>query len=184
MMDGEAVYGGIYLQLPETLETKRLVFRKLHPDDLELIYRQFSDPEMCRFFSEPPCTREEAEEIIVHYQTTGDKGYYRYAMFNKNSGQFIGTCGYHYWDQELHQVEIGYDIWKEHWRQGYMAEAMPELISICFDHLGVNCIYILTDPSNVASIGAARMFGFAEADPCRDITDNVLCMKLLRPEKN
>jgi ribosomal-protein-alanine N-acetyltransferase len=124
---------------------------------------------------------EEAKGIIEHYQNPEGKDYLRYGMFDKKSDTFIGTCGYHYWDKERKQVEIGYDIWKEYWRQGYISEALPVLINICFEYLGVNCIYILTHPQNKASIASVKKFGFIECESCRkpDVKPQI-CMKLMR----
>lgn len=82
--------------IESTLQTRRLAFRFLTPDDLDVIYRQFSDPEMCRYFSEPPCSLEVARGIIAHYQNPQGKPYLRYGLFDRQSGEFIGTCGYHY----------------------------------------------------------------------------------------
>lgn len=157
-------------------------FRLLNSSDIEVVYRQFSDPDMCRYFSEPPCDMEEAIGIIEHYQNPDGKGYLRYGMFDKETAEFIGTCGYHYWDNEHKQVEIGYDIWKDYWRQGYMSEALPVLINICFKHLGVNCVYILTHPQNKASAECVKKFGFKEREPCRYTEEEQKCMKLLLEE--
>lgn len=171
------------MRLSEPFITKRMKFRLLNLKDIEVIYRQFSDPDMCKYFSEPPCDREEAKGIIEHYQNPEGKGYLRYGMFDKNTDAFIGTCGYHYWDNELKQVEIGYDIWKDYWRQGYILEALPILINICFEYLGVDCIYILAHPQNKASIASVSKFGFKECAPCRKPdTEPQICMSLLRTE--
>lgn len=169
------------MRLSEPFITERMKFRLLNLKDSEVICRQFSDPDMCRYFSEPPCDMEEAKGIIEHYQNPEGKGYLRYGMFDKNTDAFIGTCGYHYWDNELKQVEIGYDIWKDYWRQGYISEALPILINICFEYLGVDCIYILTHPQNKASMASVRKSGFKECEPCRKAdVETQICMKLLR----
>ncbi|QHW31399.1 GNAT family N-acetyltransferase [Paenibacillus rhizovicinus] len=149
-------------------------------DDADVVYRQFSDPDMCAFFSEPPCDYAEALEIIEHYRNPDGEDHLRYGMFDKETNAFVGTCGYHFWDPARKQVEIGYDIWKDYWKQGYMTEAMPVLIDICFKRLGVDCIYILTDPRNAASVAAVAKFGFTHAAPCRDTDDGTICLKLLR----
>jgi [ribosomal protein S5]-alanine N-acetyltransferase len=168
------------MRLSEPFETRRMKFRLLKINDIEVINRQFSDPDMCKYFSEAPCDWEEAKGIIEHYQNPEGKGYLRYGMFDKETDAFIGTCGYHYWDHELKQVEIGYDIWKDYWKQGYVSEALPVLINICFEHLGVDCIYILTHPQNKASMASVRKFGFIDCEPCRDSGEETKCMKLLR----
>lgn len=171
------------LNLSEPFSTKRLNYRLLNKSDIKVIHRQFSDPDMCMYFSEPPCDLEEAMSIIEHYQNPEGKDYLRYGMFDKENETFIGTCGYHYWDKEQKQVEIGYDIWKEYWKNGYMSEALPALLDICFGYLNVNCTYILTNPQNKASIATVKKYGFTECEPCRkpDVEPQ-LCMKLLKPE--
>lgn len=172
------------MSLPLQLESKRMKFRMLTLNDIEVVCRQFSDPDMCKYFCEAPCDLEEAKNIIEHYQNPEGKGYLRYGMFDKDSDSFIGTCGYHFWDQESKQVEIGYDIWKAHWRKGYLSEALPILINICFDYLAVDCIYILTHPENKASQASVRKFGFKECEPCRVTDDKPKCMKLMRSNWN
>lgn len=168
------------LKLPNLLETSRMKLRFLTINDLPAIHKQFSDPDMCTYFSEPPCSLQEAQDIIEHYQEPQGKSYLRYGMFLKESGVFIGTCGFHYWDCERKQVEIGYDVWKDFWRQGFVSEVLPELIRICFDYLQVECIYILTHPGNKASIASAQKFGFTESQPRRGTDEGELCMALMR----
>lgn len=167
------------MSIPLNLESTRMHFRLLNMDDIDVVYRQFSDLDMCSFFSEPPCTLNESKEIIEHYQEPEGKGYLRYGMFHKKTGEFIGTCGFHYLDKKLKQVELGYDIWKEHWKQGYATEALEQLIPLCFNYLEVECIYILTHPSNTGSIACVKKFYFTESDLCRNTEDDVICMKLL-----
>ncbi|MNC19043.1 anhydro-N-acetylmuramic acid kinase [compost metagenome] len=168
------------LKIPDSFETSRMMLRFLSIEDLPAVYRQFSDNDMCAYFSEPPCSQQEAQEIIEHYREPEGKGYLRYGMFDKDNGAFIGTCGYHYWDCERKQVEIGYDVWKQFWRQGYVSEALPELIRICFDHLGVDYIYILTHPQNQASIASVQKLGFTASPPLRNTEEEQLCMALMR----
>lgn len=168
------------MNLSEPFETKRMNFRLLEINDITVICRQFSDMDICRYFSEPPCNMEEAKEIIEHYQAPERKNYLRYGIFDKLHNAFIGTCGYHYWDTELKQVEIGYDIWKDYWKQGYMSEALPVLMDICFTHLGVDLIYILTHLQNQASQATVIKFGFKECALRRFINDEQqICMELL-----
>ncbi len=160
-----------------------MVVRLLTPDDLDAVQRQFSDPDMCRYFSEPPCTREEAKAIIEHYRSPEGQDHLRYGLFDKQTGAFIGTCGYHCWDALRKQVEIGYDIWKEYWRKGYVGEILPVLIDLCFASLGVECVYVLIHPDNIASIATARKFGFLPCEPLRAYEGPAqVCLKLLRTD--
>jgi ribosomal-protein-alanine N-acetyltransferase len=169
------------MSLKNQIETERLKLRFLDDSDLNDVYHQFSDPEMCQYFSEPPCDMTEAKEIIDHYKNPEGKGYLRYGLFDKQTDAFIGTCGYHYLDRDKNQVEIGYDIWKDYWRQGYASEVLPILLQVCFDELEVDCIYVLVDPKNEASIATVRKFGFKDCDFCREPdTEQTICMKLIK----
>ncbi len=168
---------------PYPFETERLTFRLLTLDDLQVIYRQFSDPEMCRYFSDPPCNMDEARGIIAHYQDPEGKDHARFGLFDKRTGAFIGTLGYHFWDPQRKQVEIGYDVWKNYWQQGYISEALPVLIDLCFESLGVECVYVLIHPENAASIASVRKFGFFSCEPQRPVDgDPQVCLKLRRAD--
>lgn len=165
----------------ESFETDRMVFRKLRQGDLDVVHRQFSDPDMCQYFSEPPMDRATAAGTIQFFQHPERDPFLRYAMIHRVSGAFIGTCGYHHFDRELRQVELGYDVWKAHWRQGYATEALRPLLRLCFDELDVELVYALIDKSNLASIRTVKRFGFEDSDPCRPLDDHAqVCMKLTR----
>jgi ribosomal-protein-alanine N-acetyltransferase len=40
----------------------------------------------------------------------------------------MGTCGFHCWDKDNSKVEMGYDLLKDYWGNGYMQEALKEII--------------------------------------------------------
>jgi ribosomal-protein-alanine N-acetyltransferase len=165
------------------LTSDRLVFRTLRSDDHVVVYRQFSDSDMCTFFSDPPCTSDEAADIITHYGSPdASKRYARWGMYLRTDGSFVGTCGYHFLDRDKAQVEIGYDVWKEYWRMGFATEAVKALSGMLFAVFPVNTIYALIDPANVASIAAARNIGFTESPLLRETSDGpFLCMALRKP---
>jgi ribosomal-protein-alanine N-acetyltransferase len=143
-------------------KTNRLILRALKDSDRENIYRQFSDLDMCRYFADPPCTRQEADEILAHYTNEEEAKEMRWAIIHHETGAFIGTLGFHYFDKFNGKVEIGYDIWKEHWQQGYMREALPVLLQICFEELRVSVIYAYTHTENKASQNLLKSFGFQQ----------------------
>lgn len=157
---------------PVTFTSARLHWRGLQAGDVDVIYRQFSDPDMCAYFSDPPCSMEEAAEIISHYADMRQQRYLRYATFAHDTGEFIGTCGYHFYDANAQQVEIGYDVWKAHWRQGYASEMLTHLLPFCATHLGATTIYALIGQHNTASQASVRKFGFVKGDFLRDVSDH------------
>jgi [ribosomal protein S5]-alanine N-acetyltransferase len=165
----------------DPFESHRLRFRLPDETDIDDFHRQFSDPDMCRYFSEPPISRSDAEALVEMFQNPERDGYLRFVLERIQDGAFIGTCGYHHWEPECGQVEIGYDIWKEFWRQGYASESVRPLLEICFKNLQVRQVYVLVHEENAASQGAAAKLGFRPCPPCRPLDENTqLCMKLTR----
>jgi len=157
---------------PLTFTSPRLYWRGLDDGDVDVIYRQFSDPEMCAHFSDPPCSMTEAADIIHHYADMRQSRYLRYATFMRDTGEFVGTCGYHFYDVVTKQVEIGYDVWKSHWCHGYATEMLTELLPFCIQNLAVTTIYAVIGRHNVASQASVRKFGFVKGDFLRDVSDH------------
>lgn len=157
---------------PATLRSSRLSWRGLHDSDVDVIYRQFSDPDMCAYFSDPACSMAEATDIIHHYADMRQPRYLRYATFTHDTGEFIGTCGYHFYDAAAKHVEIGYDVWKSHWRRGYATEMLTELLPLCIQNLAVTTIYAVIDHHNLASQACVRKFSFVQGDFLRDVSDH------------
>jgi [ribosomal protein S5]-alanine N-acetyltransferase len=153
--------------------TPRLNWRALSMQhDQATIYRQFADPDMCRYYDEPPCTLAEAQDIITHYASAPQSaGYRRYVLMHHDTGAFVGTCGYHFLNRDHRSVEIGYDIWKQYWRRGYAREMLPQLLSICFAIAEINLVYAVILPDNRASISVVNAAGFAQITPPPRIAD-------------
>jgi [ribosomal protein S5]-alanine N-acetyltransferase len=165
----------------EEFRTQRLTFRKLSAGDVFDIHRQFSDPDMCRYFSEPPMDLEMARQTIEFFQNPDQDPYCRFVMTLRSTGDFVGTCGFHHLDPELRQAELGYDVWKEYWKRGYGTEALEWLIRFSFERLDVDQLYVLIDRQNEASLRTAARFGFEACEPCRPLDEpNQVCMKLVR----
>jgi ribosomal-protein-alanine N-acetyltransferase len=153
--------------------TERLGWRALSMQhDQACIYRQFADAEMCRYYDEPACTLAEAQDIISHYaNATPASNYARFALISTTTGEFVGTCGYHFLTREQGSVEIGYDIWRDFWRQGYAREMVPQLLRICFAIPQVELVYAVILSDNIASIQTVAGAGFIAITPPSRLAD-------------
>lgn len=178
-----------FTDLTKSFETERLILRVLKEADIDFIYRQFSDLDMCKYFNVPPCySIEQAQEIINCYKNPGKEPQHRWLMVRKSDNVPIGTLGYHCYDNRFNKVEIGYDVWKEFWRQGYASEALPVLLYLCFDHLDVNRLYATLDPENVPSKKLLERYGFSfegilrETEKVGDRYIDLMYMSLLKKE--
>lgn len=105
-------------------ETPRLILRQLQTSDLDALHAIFSDPITMSFWP-APFEREATERWIARSrQSYAEHGFGRYAVVRKADGALIGDCGL--LRAELAgqlENDLGYIIDRQHWRQGYAAEA-------------------------------------------------------------
>jgi ribosomal-protein-alanine N-acetyltransferase len=167
-------------QLPETfprLETARLILRQISADDRDGIFRNFSDPEVAKWFFEEPYTRmEQVDEIIQAFSQEFEQGEgLTWAIALKGSGEFVGTCGYG--EVEVgSRGEIGFDLAKDHWGQGLMSEALQAAIDYGFERLGLGKVEAHTYAANARANRLLRKLGFR----LEDVRDDAHYYSLLR----
>jgi RimJ/RimL family protein N-acetyltransferase len=142
------------------LETERLVLREFTPDDLDALAELLGDPHVMHFWP-APLTRDEVLDALNNSLAMyARRGYGRWAVEIKQSGEFIGRCGLapqRIDDEEV--IEVGYIIAAKHWRRGYGSEAAMGARDWGFLHLDVERLISLIRPGNVASIGVATRNG-------------------------
>lgn len=156
-------------QFPQ-LDTERLILRPLAPADVEFVYHHFSDPDTTRYLhdEEPIKTRQQARAIVDFYTEPGVHPYNRWVIVSKSDNMPIGTCGYHNWRKRHFCAEIGYDLAKAYWNQGFMTEALAEAIDFGFGSMKLNRIEALVHPHNLASIRLLEKLGFQNEGILRD----------------
>ena len=97
------------------LETERLILREITHEDTQAIFRNFSDPEIAKWFFEKPLTEiDQAVNFIDQFDNEFKNGKgLTWALVIKDEGACVGTCGYG--DIELgDRGEIGFDLAKKH----------------------------------------------------------------------
>jgi RimJ/RimL family protein N-acetyltransferase len=144
------------------LDTERLIFRHLEPDDLPDLYTLYRDPEVRRYFPEGTLTyeetREELEWFLDGHPEHPELGLW--ATLLKSDGRFIGRCGLLPWTIDgRYEVEVAYMLGKEFWGQGLGTEAAQGILDYGFDALDLSRLICLIDRDNRASIRVAEKIG-------------------------
>lgn len=139
----------------QILETKRLVLRRLQPDDLDSLFALYRDPDIRRYFPEGTLSYEETRRELDWFVAGGDPDHPAlglWATIHKESRAFIGRCGLIPWtiDGTL-EVEIAYLLAKPYWRLGLGREIAQALVRYGFEELHVSRLIALIDPDNGAS---------------------------------
>jgi len=139
-MKRESVYK-IFSNIP-TLNTDRILLRKITLDDVDDMYDYATDPLVTEYLTWSPhpdkaCTLNYISSLQSRYKT-GD--FFDWAIVHKDSGKMIGTCGFTKFDYANNSAEIGYVLNRNYHGQGIIPEAASEVIKFGFDRLGINRI--------------------------------------------
>jgi ribosomal-protein-alanine N-acetyltransferase len=159
------------LPSPITLETQRLVFRRLVPGDLDALAALYADPEVRRYFPEGTLTRAQTADELAHFANGHplDPRCGLWATLLKDTGEFVGRCGLLLYDMDgRREYEVAYTIARAHWGRGLATEAARGVRDYGFHGLGLERLICLVDGGNAASIRVATKIGMAFERTGRD----------------
>jgi len=144
------------------LTTPRLVLRDIRMSDAEAFFAILSDAEVMRFYgSEPHQFIEQSQAFVLRQQ-----GFYaqgesiRWVITRQGDDHAIGSCGLFHFDEGFHHAEVGYDLHRDFWGQGIMAEAVAAILSYGFTELGLHRVEANIDIANERSKGLLLKLGF------------------------
>ncbi len=131
-MKKESIYR-IFSKIP-TLETKRLILRKMLVSDKEDIYDYSRREDVTEYLTWAPHTSIEYTQDYLRYigqrYSVGD--YFDWAVVEKASGRVIGSCGFTRFDYPNDAGEIGYVFHPDFGCKGYATEAVGEVVRFGF----------------------------------------------------
>ena len=152
------------------LETDRLVLRNIAPEDAGFFFKVFSQPDVTRYLLDhEPFRSPEDAEMWIEWYLNAVPDHNRWIITNKETGERMGTCGFHMWDRRNNSVEIGYDLLPEYRGHGYMNEALRSALDFAFRTMDVNRICATIHPDNSRSIRLAENLGFRKEGILRDL---------------
>jgi RimJ/RimL family protein N-acetyltransferase len=153
-----------------TLDAPRIRLRWLSARDVDALFAVFSDPQMMRYWSTPPMQeRTEAEELLakIHRQFAEKSGF-QWGVERKSDGRLLGTCTLFHLDERNMRAEIGYCLHSDHWRQGYMSEALTALFDHAFGAMKLRRLEADVDPRNDNSLRVIGKLGFRQEGLLRE----------------
>ena len=143
------------------LETDRLVLRHLTMDDLDALAGIQADPEVMRFFTSGPRTRDEVRGELERCISLQERhGFSLWAAVDKGDGELIGRCGLLPQGlQGREEVEIAYLIARSRWNLGLGTEAARAIRDHGFDRFGFRRLVSIIHRDNLASRRVAEKVG-------------------------
>ncbi|WP_240414887.1 GNAT family N-acetyltransferase [Paenibacillus periandrae] len=147
------------------LETDRFVLRQMTLEDAPTVFEIFSDGDVTKDMGEDPFTSiQQAEGLITFMNNLFNQNKaFRWGIILKENNTLVGTCGFNGW--EIHRGsrgEIGYDLGKKYWRQGYMTEVLKSVIAFGFETMEFNRIEAFTNLDAEPSMLLLKKLGFNE----------------------
>jgi len=150
------------------IETDRLFMRDMMDEDVHGIYQMDSDAEVHKFLGNRPIsTLAEAQKYIdsVKEQYTAN-GIGRWAVVEKESGDFIGWSGFRLITDEVagrtNYYDLGYRFLKKYWGKGYATETAIASLNHGFSKLNYNEICGIADIGHTASNAILQKIGLVK----------------------
>ena len=161
-------------QLPERLETERLVLRVRTVADAEYIHAYASLAEVSYPAGFPPFKTLEDEiyylEHILPERNQKENLPAGYGIVVKGTDKVIGSVDFNH-RHEDDVLELGYTLHPDYWGRGYVQEAARALIDVAFKELGLHKIELSCYSHNLQSQRVAEKLGFTLEARIRDRKD-------------
>lgn len=131
-------------------ETERLKFRNLVPEDCEAAFVWCGDPEVNKFMIYPLYTNVEDVRNWIMSLNIDAEGTYDCGIIIKETNELIGSYSLVN-NPERNAWEIGYNIRKDKWGNGFVPEAILGLIEYVKRNEEVNAIDGVFAEENIKS---------------------------------
>lgn len=152
----------VHLDLPEKIETERLLLQRLKYEDAEeVFYTYASKPEATKFMSWPTHKRiEDTRGFLTYAIDSWNLGLdYSFAIRLKKTNKFIGSFGV---INENGRIQFGYILTPTEWGRGYATEACRTMMALLKPNPAIFRIGTFVDVDNTASINVLKKSGLIE----------------------
>jgi [ribosomal protein S5]-alanine N-acetyltransferase len=147
------------------VETERLIMREIVPDDEHGFFEMDSDSEVHRYLGNKPVKSiEEIRKAIAFIrQQYVDNGIGRWAVIEKQTGNFIGWSGLKLVKDEFNGktdfYDLGYRFNKRYWGKGYATETAKASVQYGFETMKLRKITGMAHIDNIASQNVLQKAG-------------------------
>ena len=152
------------------LESERLKYKQVTSEDLEDIFKIYSDPEVAKYdWYKPITTKDDALSIINRYSKEfQNKEELTWGVARKYDNKIIGYCCLGSFNDDSRRSEIGYGFNRDEWNKGYATEAIKVLVKFGFDIMNFNRIEATVTLGNDASVNALKKANFLQEGIVRE----------------
>jgi RimJ/RimL family protein N-acetyltransferase len=165
----EPAFNPVLLDIPDQLETERLLLRSPRPGDGAILHESILETlaDLRRYPASMSWALEErtvakAEEFCRRSASNWIlRADFSMLLFLRDGGEHAGNCGLHRFNWDTRVFEIGWWCRKRFQGQGLITEAAAALAEFAFRELGARRVWCCSDDENEKSWRVAERLGFA-----------------------
>lgn len=142
------------------LETSRLILRLHVMQDADALEAVLGDPVGMEFYPAALDRQGVKDWIIRNMARYQRDGFGKWAVLMKGTGEIVGSCGCALQEVEgRNEIEVGYNLRRDLWGNGYATEAAQACTEYAFRELGAVRVISMIRPENLRSIRVAEKNG-------------------------
>jgi len=144
------------------LQTTRLELIEIKQEHAPEIFRIHSNELVCQYYGKDPMQKLSQAQGMIDLLNKNymERRGIRWGIVTKETQEFIGTLGLNNLQEHNKRAEIGYELHPDYWRQGYVSEAVIEVLTYSYEQLHLYRIGAVTFPDNEASNQLLIKLGF------------------------
>ncbi len=150
----------------QNLATNRLELRIINNSDRDFIFEEFQNDFINNYLfdAEPMTDISQADELIEFYNAIEPRNQNRWVLIEKSTNTKLGTCGFHLWNPDKKEVEIGFELLQQYNGKGYMLEALKAIIYFAKMEMMVTKIHAIVYLENNQCIQLLEKLNFIKVD--------------------
>jgi [ribosomal protein S5]-alanine N-acetyltransferase len=138
--------------IPPTIDLAGVRLRALRPEDAVAWHAYLSDPLVIEFTSYPEMSPEAVLSMIERCRA----GYLAgssctWAIAREADDELIGTCGFNQLSRSQGWAELAYDLARQYWGRGFMAQAVRACLGWAFEQSDLNRVHAFVMAGNTRS---------------------------------
>lgn len=150
------------------LTTERLNLRPVQREDVEVVFRGLSNPQVIKYYGISCLTMEAAHQQMDWYRQLEVEGSGQFWLVQQKNEMPIGVAGYYFHHPVHRKAEIGAWLQPEFWRMGFMTEAVGAIMRYMRQEKQIHRIEGFIEPANEASLQLVRKLDFVLEGTLRD----------------
>jgi len=143
------------------LEGSGIRLRPVAPEDIEILWRFWSDVDaLSRVSNSPPKPFTLAEFKTIFEELSQKDESIRFAI--EVGAELVGDCVLHSIDKHNRFCEVGILLGKPHWAKGYGQQALSLLVDFAFRHNNMHRVGLEVLADDERAVGCYLKVGFVE----------------------